>query len=1084
MALLPLALVGFSLLVGGDDSDTFNIDPDVTGIDEVNGGVGNDVLNINALITNVFGGMGNDEFNINAAMAMVSGGAGDDEFNINAATVAVSGDAGEDQFNINAAVTTANGGADNDTFVVSSNGSATAINGDEGNDSVSQDTVGLVGTYNGNDGIDSLTILNGDSVWTINPDLTDPINPIDVGNGSVAVDGMPMTATAFNSVETRIGSISGRDTVNLSNFGAATILLANFQNFNTIMGSSDGTLQGIDGQQNDWLINSLNSGNVTVNSITTDFTGFSNLIGGNGIDSFEITEGGEIGVINGGLGSNTLTRSNLVDDNAWVLTGEHQGTVTYGDITTNGGVTTNFSNIQSVEGSNSAGVTDTLTGRNQNNRWIIDDDASGNVAADIDTPSDTLAFMNMENLMGGSASDVFDITQNGILVGGIDGGMGDGNLLRRSNTSGDNAWALTGEHQGTVTYRDITTNEEVITNFSNIQLVEGSNSAGVTDTLTGRNQNNRWIIDGDDASGNVAADIDTPSDTLAFMNMENLVGGSASDVFDITQNGILAGYIDGGMGDGNLLRRSNTSGDNAWALTGEHQGTVTYRDITTNEEVITNFSNIQAVAGSSDTGVVDTLTGHDQNNSWVVDGNGSGRVSQNMANPTDTLDFMNMENLVGRSLIDTFDITQNGILVGGIDGGMGEGNLLRRSNTSGDNAWVLTGEHQGTVTYRDITTNEEVITNFSNIQAVAGSSDTGVVDTLTGHDQNNSWVVDGNGSGRVSQNMANPTDTLDFMNMENLVGRSLIDTFDITQNGILVGDIDGGMGNNLLRRSNTSGDNAWALTGEHQGTVTYRDITTNGEVITNFSNIQSVEGSDNAGITDTLTGHNQNNRWIIDGNASGNVAADIDTPSDTLAFMNMENLVGRSLIDTFDITQNGILVGGIDGGMGEGNLLRRSNTSGDNAWVLTGEHQGTVTYRDITTNEEVITNFSNIQAVAGSSDTGVVDTLTGSDQNNSWVVDDNGSGRVSQNTANETLDFMNMENLIGGNLNNNFDITATIGSITTNEGNDTITVVGSGLVTGDIVSGAGNDTITLVNRNSVGLVDGGMGSDTVSLDRR
>ena len=151
----------------------------------------------------------------------------------------------------NFSVLTAGTGGDN--FTVNVSGIDT-IHGNSGNDDITLDTVGLITTLNGNGGTDSLAITNGNSTWSI----TDSVN----NNGDVFVTGTPATTTAFNSVETLIGSSVGIDSIDLTSFGAAIIQLINYQNFDSIIGNALGTLQGIDGQQHDWTITSGNVGSV------------------------------------------------------------------------------------------------------------------------------------------------------------------------------------------------------------------------------------------------------------------------------------------------------------------------------------------------------------------------------------------------------------------------------------------------------------------------------------------------------------------------------------------------------------------------------------------------------------------------------------------------------------------------------------------------------------------------------------------------------------------------------------------------------------------------------------------------------
>ena len=62
-------------------------------------------------------------------------------------------------------------------------------------------------------------------------------------------------------------------------------------------------------------------------------------------------------------------------------------------------------------------------------------------------------------------------------------------------------------------------------------------------------------------------------DGLIFIDFNNLVGGDLADIFNLSEGGIITGLINGGTGTNTLLR-TNTTGNNAWILTGQYQGTL------------------------------------------------------------------------------------------------------------------------------------------------------------------------------------------------------------------------------------------------------------------------------------------------------------------------------------------------------------------------------------------------------------------------------------------------------------------------------------------------------------------------------
>ncbi|WP_210247073.1 beta strand repeat-containing protein [Aliikangiella marina] len=925
-------------------------------------------------------------------------------------------------------LTAGNGG---DDFTVNVAGIDT-INGDTGNDVFTLDTAGLVNTINGGNGDDRLSIVNGNSIWTV--DLAD--------DGSVAVDGSPLVVTNFTSIETREGSLAGTDSIDLTSFGNAIIQLANYLNFDLIIGNVLGTLQGLDGQQNDWDITGANVGTVTVGATTYGFSGFGNLLGGSAIDNFVLQNGGSIsGLIDGGLGNNSLTSNNSLA-NSWVLTALYAGTLN-GDA---------FSNIQSIVGN--SGVSDTLTGINQANDWQITGVDSGTVGEDgVGT---SIAFSGMENLTGNDGSDDFTVADGARISGLINGGNGSNSLT--SNNSLANSWILTALYAGTL-------NGDA---FSNIQSLVGN--SGVSDTLSGINQANDWQITGVD-SGTVGED--GVGTSIAFSGMENLVGNDASDDFTVADGARISGLINGGNGSNSLT--SNNSLANSWILTALYAGTL-------NGDA---FSNIQSLVGNS--GVSDTLTGINQANDWQITGTNTGTVGEDGVGTSiafsgmenlvgnanddnfqfvpggsisgsidggahinaDTLDysllasvdidlntdlanvsnieqiqgnntassltgrnvsntwlisganivdidgitFSGFNNLVGGSVADLFVVAEGGSISGLIDGGLGT-NTLQRTNTSGSNLWEITGQHQGTLNGNA----------FSNIQSLIGSAD--AVDTLTGRNQDNNWDISGTNSGSVSETGSSPTDLISFSEMENLNGGNADDRFRFATSGSVTGLIDGG--------DHVNGD-----------IVDYSLQTDVNITLANaFNGVQNAEIIQGNNVNSTLTGDDAANTWLITGENEGSVAS--------ITFIGFNNLIGGNGNDLFNLAQGGSITGLINGGGGS-NTLQRSNTSGDNTWVITGQHAGTINGN----------SFSNMQTLTGSAS--VTDTLIGRDQDNDWDITGNDSGTVAEAVVgpSDLISFSEMENLTGGSGDDRFRF-ATAGAISG-------IVDAGGHVSGDIV---------------------------------
>ncbi|MCP4471188.1 MAG: hypothetical protein GY815_10960, partial [Gammaproteobacteria bacterium] len=174
-----------------------------------------------------------------------------------------------------------------------------------------------------------------------------------------------------------------------------------------------------------------------------------------------------------------------------------------------------------------------------------------------------------------------------------------------------------------------------------------------------------------------------------------------------------------------------------------------------------------------------------------------------------------------------------------------------------------------------------------------------------------------------------------------------------------------------------------------------------------------------------ITGNNTETTWLINTENGGSVGG--------LTFEDFHYLVGGTNNDTFIIADNGSVTGTIDGGLSD-NTLQRSNITGDNDWLITGDKAGSLTY-----DSAIIATFSNINTLVGSSTQEVTDTLTGrSDYTTIWLID----GTDTVTTSDNTINFSAMENLTGGTNDDTF---------TFNGGSISGTIDADGHINGDIV---------------------------------
>ena len=237
---------------------------------------------------------------------------------------------------------------------------------------------------------------------------------------------------------------------------------------------------------------------------TPVFTGFGNLTGGTDADSFCFLSGGSLsGNLNGGGGADSLDYNTDFYDSAVtvVLSTASSGTAT--------GIAGTFSNIETVIGQASFAATNSLTGYNTAKVWT----ATGANAGNID---DVFFYRNFGTTLGGSGNQAYEIGNNNLPSGPINGGSGN-NVLDLSAWSGTLTWHITSDNAGTVT---------------------------------------------------------TPAGSFSFTQISRIIGGSGNDAFIFSDGAILTEGLDGGGGGENSLDMSQYTTQNVWTG-GLPAGTIT-----------------------------------------------------------------------------------------------------------------------------------------------------------------------------------------------------------------------------------------------------------------------------------------------------------------------------------------------------------------------------------------------------------------------------------------------------------------------------------------------------------------------------
>ncbi|MEL6602997.1 MAG: CHAT domain-containing protein [Cyanobacteria bacterium J06614_10] len=221
------------------------------------------------------------------------------------------------------------------------------------------------------------------------------------------------------------------------------------------------------------------------------------------------------------------------------------------------------------------------------------------------------------------------------------------------------------------------------------------------------------------------------------------------------------------------------------------------------------------------------------------------------------------------------------------------------------------------------------LNNFTAAQNLVGTDNI----TLQGADTDNSWVIDGENRGSVS--------SLQFTNIQNLIGGAANDDFRMQPGSALTGTIDGALGIDTLNYSSYGADLTVELTanGSTQGSTNN---------VIGFSNIEAVIGNSAAGngIQDTLIGSNEDDRFTILGVQSGEISVGGGLLP-AVSFSQIETLSGQGGVDTFEISAPvaalGLHIEGDGRAIADDPIRNRIVTNiADLQWNLTGDDEGSL----------------------------------------------------------------------------------------------------------------------------------------------
>ncbi|NMB88037.1 MAG: hypothetical protein GYA17_06735, partial [Chloroflexi bacterium] len=270
----------------------------------------------------------------------------------------------------------------------------------------------------------NLNGLGGDDSFTFTPGAT--LNgTIDGGAGSDTLD-----FSAYpTGLQVQLVSATGGDGFSGNSAG----VLAGFARINTILASGTNSDQ-ITGTQADgqWTVDGSNT--YTSNGSTLNFSGFETLVGGSGVDRFDIVgsqafdlDGGAgddifafadgahlTGNINGNVGDDLLDYSAYTVARRILLTGYESDDGFIGiDASLVPALIGIFNHINLITGSSDPVDPDVLVGLDRSAQWVI-----GYINTYHVNP--TLTYDSFETLMGGDGQDTFEISgkQDVTLVGG------------------------------------------------------------------------------------------------------------------------------------------------------------------------------------------------------------------------------------------------------------------------------------------------------------------------------------------------------------------------------------------------------------------------------------------------------------------------------------------------------------------------------------------------------------------------------------------------------------------------------------------------------------------------------------------
>jgi acrosin len=548
-------------LIGGSDADTFTFADKAVHNGSLNGGAGSDWLDYSAytvgVTVNLTAGTATGVTGLISNIENISGSTADDILTGDANANSLKGNGGNDSLYGLGGADILNGGSGNDslyggsgddTYVFDPNWASDAVfeNTGEGNDTLDLSTVSAnltvtLSSETVTDGI-NLVAFTGNQIEKVQTGSGADTFTIDTNRDISLAGGNGADQFNFSDGVLLNGSIDGQageDVLNLSAYttprsvvlnglgsvdgfaGQEAALTGSFTDIDSIIGtaSTSDSFTGWDGTASFDLNGNVN---YSSNSHDLDLSGFEDLNGGSGNDTFVIhgTRSSDLnggagndtftfldnsvlnGVIDGGTGTNTLDYSNYTSSREFYLKG-------YGISTGYSGseydTIAAFTNINNIIGS---AEVDALSGTNDAGTWKI----TGKDAGMYNSNSHQLTFSSIESLSGSGSNDTFAFADGATLTGSIDGRGGIDSLDFTAYSTGITADLRNGF---------VNVIMAGVTSFEN---VTGGRS---NDVLTGNDEDNVLIGgDGDDELYGMGG-----NDNLYSGSGKNVLSGGDGDDF-------------------------------------------------------------------------------------------------------------------------------------------------------------------------------------------------------------------------------------------------------------------------------------------------------------------------------------------------------------------------------------------------------------------------------------------------------------------------------------------------------------------------------------------------------------------------